>query len=282
VTFYDRGTLLPIGMLRVLGGSTLNLAGELVELKGGSNSYTWATEKGNTTAEMSLKPKELPSFLFNLLLGDVAVDTASDPGSVTALINGTGVSLFNATTGIASVSVKAGAEASVKFGAYVVRAVSATTVDVYGVTNVDFDRGTDKSFENDALKITATPLTITSGAAVEVPGFGVELTGGSGTIAMITDDTASYTSDPPSSLMTSIKIGKTGACLPEVGAFVTAQKQSDGSMWLFDVYRAIFSGFPFGMEEKAFNEAEITGKILFDSAKNGIMEARYIKPNTAC
>jgi hypothetical protein len=265
-----------------VGGSTISLAGELIQLTGGSSPYSWDAQDGNITAEMSFKPKELPAFLIQLLLGKTPTEISADPGNVTALTNVQGTSAQDASTGIASVGVKSGSEADVKFGSYVVEVASGTTVDVYGQTNVDFFRGVDKTYENDLLKITDSPLTITTGAAVEVPGFGVELTGGSGTIGMTTDDTASFEANPPSNVQMDVVIGEQGICVPEFGALVVSQKKSTGEMWLFDCYRVKTLGFPFGLEEKAFNEAEVTATLLYDSAKNGVMKARYIEPSSGC
>lgn len=282
VTPYHRSTGIPYGTIRVLAGSTISLSGELVNLTGGSSSYPWDAQDGNITGEMSFKPKEIPSFLFKILLGKTPTDVLSDPGNVTALTNKNGSSVQDAATGIASVGVKSGSEADMKFGKYIVVAVSATTVDVYGLTNVDFFRGTDKSYVNDALKITSSPLTISTGVAVEIPDFGVELTGGSGTINMTTDDTAIFDANPPSLVQTDVVIGEFGACVPEFGALVVAQKKSNGSMWIFDCYRVKALGFPFGMEEKAYSEAEITATLLYDSVQNGVMQTRYLEPATGC
>jgi len=231
---------------------------------------------------MSFKPKELASFLFKLLLGKDPTEVLADPGNAGPLANVLNASVLDAVTGIASVGVKAGSEDDLKFGKYIVKAVSPTTVDVFGQSSIDFLRGEDKQFVDDTLKITATPLTITMSAAVEVPGFGVELTGGSGTIGMTAGDTAEFEVNPPSLEQTDVLIGEFGACVPEFGAVVTAQKQGDGSMWLFDCFRVKALGFPFGLEEKAFNEAEITAMLLYDAAKNGVMKARHIKPTTGC
>ena len=279
VTPYNRTTGLPYGVLRVIGGSSLSLSGEVIKLMGGSSPYPWAAENGVITAEMALKVKELPSWLFNLFLGGTVTDTTSDPGNTSTIVNVNGTTAVSATIGVASVGVKSGSEADLKFGAYIVKAVSGTTVDVYGVSDVDFDRGTDISFENDALKITASPLTITTGAAVEIPNTGLELTGGSGTIGMTADDTASFEATPPSTLVTEVTVGALGASIPEFGAFVTAQKQSDGSMWIFDLYKVKALGLPLGMEEKAFGESEITATILYDSAKDGLFKARFVQPS---
>ena len=282
LVIYHQNSGLPYGTLRVLAGSTLSLTGELVQLTGGSARYLWQAEDGNITAELSLKPKEIPNFLFRVLLGKTPTEVLADPGNTSALTNVLNATLQDAATGIAAVGVKTGSEADLKFGKYTVVAVSPTTVDVYARTSVDFLRGTDKEYVDDTLKITATPLTITISTAVEIPGFGVELTGGSGAIAMTVGDTAEFDINPPSIEQMNVRIGELGACIPEFGAVITAQKQSDGTMWLFDCFRVKAQGFPFGMEEKAFNEAEITAMLMYDSVKNGVFDVRHIKPATAC
>lgn len=282
VTPYYRDTGVPYGIIRVLSGSTISLAGELVSLTGGSSPYPWDAQDGAITAEMSFKPKEFPNFLVKLFLGKDPTEILADPGNTSALTNVLNTSVQDGVTGIASVAVKSGSEADLKFGKYIVKAVSPTTVDVFGLSNVDFLRGADKQYVDDTLKITTTPLTITAATAVEIPGFGVELTGGSGVIGMTSGDTAKFEANPPSIEQTDVLIGETGACPPEFGAFVSAQKQSDGSMWVFDCFRVKAFGFPFGMEEKAYNEAEVTATLLFDSAENGILKARHIKPTSGC
>lgn len=278
VTPYNRSTGLPYGILRVLAGSSLSLSGEIIKLMGGSSPYPWAAENGVITAEMGLKVKELPSWMFNLFLGGTVTDTVDDPGKVSTLTNTKGTSVV-ATTGIASVGVKTGSEADLKFGAYIVKAVSATTVDVFGVTDVDSNRGVAIEFIDDALKLTSSPLTIATTTAVTVPNLGVELTGDSGTIALVDGDTAVYEATPPSTLLTEITVGALASNVPEFGAFVTAQKQADGSMWLFDVYRLKALGLPLGMEEKAYGDIEITSTMLYDSAKDGLFSMRRVTPS---
>lgn len=283
VSLYNILTGVPYGKpVQVVKNSTLALAGELVQLQGGSNPYPWSVQDGNSSAEMNFSPAEIPDYFFELFLGKAPTTVENDAGNTTALTNKLNETVQDASTGIASVGVKSGSESDLKFGKYIVVAVSATTVDVYALTGVDFLRGTDKDFIDDSMKITSSPLTITASAAVEVPGFGVELTGGSGVIGMTAGDTAVFDINPPSLVQTNVIIGSNGQCSPEFGAYVTAQKQSDGSMWAFDCYRVKAQGFPFNMAEKAFSEPEITGQLIYCPAKNGILEVRYIKPSTGC
>lgn len=280
-TFYEIATGLPYGTIRVLGGSTISLAGELISLTGGSSPYPWDAQDGAITPEISLKLKEIPNFLFKLFLGKTPTEALDSAANVSALVNIFGTSIFDAAAGIASVGVKSGSEDDVKFSKYIVRGVSPTTVDVYAYSNIDFFRGTDKQYENDLLKITAAPLTVPDGAPVEVPGFGVELTGGT-SVAMTADDTASFEANPASLEQMDVLIGEQGVCIPEFGVVVNPQKQANGSMWEIDCFRVKALGMPLGMEEKAFNEMEITGTLLYDSTENGVYKSRYLKPTTAC
>lgn len=283
VTPYSQLTGEPYGTLRVLAGSSLSLSGELVQLTGGSSKYPWDAQDGNITAELALKPKEIPNFLIQILLGKAPTETLDDPGSVDALENVQGTSLQEAATGIASVGVKSGSEDDMKFGKYIVKVVSPTTVDVYAMTNVDFRRGTDAQYVDDTLKITSVPLTITgTGGVTELPNFGVEFTGGSGTVGMTADDTAEFEIYPPSLEKVTAEIGGLADCIPEFGAVVVAQKKGDGSMWLFDCYRVKALGLPFNMEEKAYSEMEITANLLYDSVKGSLFKMKYVKPSTGC
>ena len=279
-TPYNRTTGLPFGTIRVLGTSSLSLSGELVKLNGGSNRYPFAIEDGLITAELSLTVRELPDFLFELFLGKAPTANSSESaGSVTAIANKKGTSVV-AATGIASVGVKSGSEADAKFSKYVVKAVSATTVDVFALSGTDFARGADKSFENDALKITASALTITQSSAVEVPGFGIELTGDSGVIAMVADDTAEFTVRPINDQSIDVTFGAETDIFPEFGALIVAQKRGNGEMFEIDLFRVKGIGLPLGFEEKSWNESEITAEAFFDSAKGGVASIRHINPST--
>ena len=225
-TPYDRDTGLPKGTVQTMGNSTFSLEGELVQLNGGSAKFPFAVEESTISAELTVAPKSYPDFLFELFLGKAPTQNSAEAtGSSSALTNKQGTSVQEASTGIATVSVKAGSEADLKFTKYVVVAASATTVDVYAYSNIDFVRGTDKVFENDALKITASPLTIVASTAVEVPGYGVELTGGGGAIGMTVDDTASFEVRPPNSESMEVVIGGTADTFPEFGAIVMSQKE---------------------------------------------------------
>lgn len=277
---YSRTTGLPYGIAKVLAASNFSITGELAQLFGGASKFAWAIEETNVTAELQLQVKQVEDWMFELFLGKAPtlVDTPDTDGVFTAVANKKGTSAV-AATGISGVALKSGATADLKFGKYVIKVVSATTVDVYAKSDVDFNRGTDKEFVNDLLKITASALTITQSTGVEVPGFGIEITGGAGTIGMVTGDTAEFEVLPPFTKSMSVVIGGSSDTFPEFGCLMVAQQRSNGEMFEIDAYRCKGSGLPLGLTEKEFGQPEITAQAFYDSAKNGVAKIRWVQPS---
>lgn len=271
---YSRTTGLPYGTLKVIGGGTLALAAEFEDLFGGSQKYAWASEAKTTSAEFTASVKSMPDFLFELYLGaTVATTAASATGSIVdAFANKLNTSVLDATTGIATVLVKAGSEADLKDGLYVVKAASATTVDVYLLTDVSFDKGTDIDYENDALKITASPITVVASTAADIPDTGLELTGGSGVIGMTSDDTATLRVAAAHGGVSKITIGKATSSFPEHGLVALAAKRADGSLFEIEIFKAVGGGFPIALEETVFSIPELTIKLLYDEVKDKVAE----------
>ena len=143
ITFYNRQTLLPYGMMEILGNGTFEMAGEQIKLKGGSNKFDWAIEQGNIESNINMTVKEYPDFLIALLLGKEPTQVApSATGTVSGFRNVKGNSIMNLTNGISAVIADAGNEGNLKFGKYVLEALSADEVALYAMTNVDFNNGT--------------------------------------------------------------------------------------------------------------------------------------------
>lgn len=280
VTPYDRLTGTFHGIFKVLKGSSLSLTGENIKLLGGSQKYPWAIEEGNITSELSIKPSEYPDFLFALFLGKAptAVNTPDAAGTISTPVNAKGTSLIQATTGIAAVSVipTTGA-ANLKFAKYVIKVVSATTVDVFASSDIDFNRGTDLVYDNDLLRVAAAQ-TITSGGDTALASLGLQLEGGSGTIAMVVGDTATFEVLPPSQKSMAVKIGGASDTFPEFGALVVGKQRSNGEMVEVDCFRCKASGMPIGMDANAFAEGEVKAELFYDSTKNGIASVRHITP----
>jgi hypothetical protein len=269
------------GIAKVIGTAELALSGELIELFGGSSKYSWGVESGTVATDVNLTLKEYPNFLFELLLGKAVTDNAAEAsGSVTAIANKSGTSAV-AATGLASVGLKSGSSASVKFAKYVLKVASATTVDVYAMSDVDFARGTDLTYQNDLLKVTASPLTITTGGVVEIPGTGLELTGGAGTIAMTTGDTATFSSRPINTDSIDVTIGGATDVNPEFGLIIVGEKLGSGQMIELDLFKCKGVGLPFGFAEKAFSEASVTLKAFQDTTRSGVFSLRHVVPTSA-
>ena len=282
-TGYRRSDRSYYGILRVLGSSTFNLTGELINLNGGSQKYPWAVEEGTVEASIELVVREYPSWLMEVLLGKAPTDNAAEAtGSVSSLANALGTSVSEATTGIASVTATAADEDDLKFSKYVVKATSATDVTVFASTNVDFARGTDAAYENDDLEILSADITIPdSGGTVAIPDFGLTFTGGSGTVAMTSGDTATFEVRPPNTQSTDATFGGLSDTFPEFGAVLVGKKLGDGRMFEVDVFRCKGAGLPFGFEENAFSEASVTINSFYDSDRNGVFSIRSVAPNSA-
>jgi len=280
VTPYNTTDGMPYGTLKVLKGSSLSLEGTINELFGGSSKFPWAAEEGEIKAEMSLKFSEYPDFCFQLFLGNsVTTNAAEATGSASALTNKKGTSVQKVTTGIASVAVLSGSEDDLKAGLYVVKAVTATTVDVYCLTDIDFSRGVDGSFQNDSLKVNASPLTITTAGNINVPNFGIKLVGGSGTIAMVSGDTATFEVRPINVGSTEVVIGgSVNQTFPEFGALVIAQRRGNQELFEIECYKCKAAGMPIGFDQNAFSEAEVKVKVQYDSVNDGVFKVRHIKP----
>lgn len=277
-TFFNRATKLPIGILKAVGKVEANLGGSFVDLNGGSSRFAWDSEPGLLNFEIKLQSKSFESFLYQPCLGGSAVTTGAEAtGNVTTLTNQKGTSVKSATTGIATATAKSGSEADLKDGLYVVKAVSATTVNVYCMSDVDFGQGTAETFVDDNLKITAAALTITATTGVDVPGFGLTLTGGSGTIALVTGDTAYFYVRKENSGNDVITVGASPQVFTEFGCFWASQKKADGNVTDIYVPRAKAIGLPLNFSEMAWATADITIKGLYDSTDNCVFTQRNIR-----
>lgn len=275
---YSRADFTPYGILKVIGSASMTMQASVEQLYGGAQKFSWAAESKTISADISAKVKAYPGFLFTQFLGGTVVDNAGEAtASVTELVAGKGTSAI-ATTGMASVGVKSGSEAQVKFAKYLIKVVSATTVDVYAYSDIDFNRPTAAVYQNDLLKITATALTITASTAVDIPGTGIQITGGSGTIAMITGDTATFSSRPENASSSDIVIGQASTSLPAFGAVILAQKRATSEMFEVTAFNCVASGFPIAMDEMAFSTTELKVTCVYDSVQDAVYKIRAVVP----
>lgn len=267
----------PYGIMKVLGGGTLTLTSEFEELFGGSSKFAYAIEAKTISAEWTATVKVLSDFMFELFLGASVVTTAaSATGTVGDLANVMGTSAFKATTGIATATAKSGSSADLKDGIYIGVVVSATTVDIYALTDIEFKKlgGAALSYVNEDLKITATPLTIVMASAVTIPNLGVELTGGSGTIAMVVGDTFRFSVRSAHAGISTINIGSSSTVFPEHAQLCLGQKRANGDTFELEIFKVVGSGMPIPFEEQSFAIPELAMKLVYDSAEDSVARIR--------
>lgn len=280
ITPYSRTTGMPYGILKVIGSCKLELSSAVEELFGGSSKFSWAAESKTISTNIAAKVKAYPGFLFQLFLGASVTDSGVDAtGTLTALTNKLGTTCQSATIGISTVTITPSTGAAdLKFTKYVVIVTSASTVNVYGMSDIDFARGTAGSYQADTLKLLATNVTITTGATTDLAGWGIRFTGGSGTIGMTTNDTATFEVKPPSTSSSLIIVGGATATFPNFGALMLAQKRSTGEIFEVDAHKCVGIGLPIAFDETAFSMPELKMTCAYDSTLDRVFTIRHILP----
>ncbi len=269
---------LPYGILKVIGGGTMTLSSEFEELFGGSNKFAWAVEAKTISSEWTATVKSMPDFMFELFLGATVVQTAaSTTGTVGDLANVKNATVFDATTGIATVAGKTSSEADLKDGIYIALVVSPTTVDIYALTDIEFKKlgaVNELAYLNEALKVNAAPLSIVASTATEIVGLGVELTGGSGTIAMVVGDTARFSVRSAHNGLSEISIGSASTLFPEHRQLALGQKRANGDTFEMELFRVVGSGMPIPFEEQTFAIPELAMKLIQDGVEDKVAVIR--------
>jgi len=197
---------------------------DLVDLRGGSSAFPWASAPGEASGELSLTVKQYDAGVLKYFSpyasGSITEElTGEAAGNVGTITNVIGTSVMDAVTGIASVA--ADPAGTLRFGDYVVEASAADTVDLFVNTNID-----GHVYQDDALKINAAAITI-PGTGATVADSGIEFTGGSGAIAFVTADKAIFSARPISAYLLQHQIGKSGAAPMEFEMTIAAEKIGD-------------------------------------------------------
>jgi hypothetical protein len=261
----------------VLGGGTMTLSSEFEELFGGSNKFAWAVESKTISSEWTATVKSMPDFMFELFLGATVTTTAASAtgtvGDFANILDSASAPVLHATTGIATATAKSGSEEDLKDGIYIVKAVTTTTVDVYALSDIEFQKlgaTNTLAFDDELLKITASPLTITASTAVEIVGLGVELTGGSGTIGMTADDTARFSVRSAHAGVSEIAFGAASSLFPEHKQLCLGQKRANGDTFELELEKVVGSGMPIPFEEQTFAIPELAMKLVQDSVSDKV------------
>ena len=279
ILLYNRTTGIPYGPpLKVLASGGVDLPADFEDLTGGSERFVLASEPKVITPEMKITTKDYADYLYEIFMGATVTRNAAEAtGNVSGLANFNGTSVVDATTGIDSIAVKASEEGDLKFGVYTIVVKSANTINVSVSTDIDFRKGTSVSYQNDDLEIFETDITVPdSSGTVDLPGLGLTITAGTGTMTMTVGDTAQFSVRPVNKGSSVIDIGDAGTNFPEFGAIVYAQKRGSGEMFEIECYRCIGAGLPHNFEEKVFAQAELTVKVLKDFAIDRVMRIRAI------
>lgn len=266
-TIIDRTTNEFAGMLKIISESNPDLGQETISLQGGSSPYPWDSAPGYATGELAitLKQYDLQALKYFGGVNTVSANYTEDSdgeasGYASALENVVGTSVFNATTGLASVAITT--LASARFGEYLIKATADDDFDVYLDNDLDGD-----IFINDLLKITNSPLAIgDTSATVAIPNTGLTITGGSGTVNMTPGDIARFNIRPANDYFAEYKGGGSGTSLPEFGLKIYLEKQGDKYRELY-LPRVRSSGIKPSHSEKEFSTLESTLTVLFDSVK---------------
>lgn len=276
VLLYSRTDHVPIAYLRVIGDVTPDYKIEKENLMGGSQLFPWDSAEKSVNAEISFTCREFPDAVVTKMLGGALTSNAAESGGATdELGNYKGTSVYSATTGIASVSVipTTGA-ANLKDGKYVIKCVAATTVDLYLLSDADGDRGTDITFVNDYMKVTSSPLTISSGANTDDAATGLRLAGGSGTIGMTIGDTASFIVRKPNTSSSEIVFGQMPTDFQEFGAIFILPRDKSGNTEFIEFYRVVSGGMALPFKEKGWAEWSGSLTAMYDSTRNAVAVRR--------
>jgi len=230
VTPYNITTKIPYGMARVVQGSTFALEGKTIELKGGSNRFSWQIEDGDIEASLAFSVSEYPNWLFQLFGGKAPTEgSAEASGNLGTITDVVGTSVVAATGLLATATVTTAA--NLKLARIILKATAADALAIYAVSDVDFGRGADAEFTNDALLID-TWTGITTGATHLIPNFGITLTAGASATAMTVDDVAYFDVRPVNTFNRLVKIGGIADEFPEFGCMIYAQKSGSGAVFV--------------------------------------------------
>lgn len=253
---------------------------EAIALFSGSDPYPNGIEYGDKTMQFPLLCDSFEAFFHTLAGHNVTVNAAEATGNISTLTNKSGTSVVDATTGIATVTLKSGEEARLKAGKYTVVAASATTVNVFIDSSVDFGVTPTISFQDANGKINATALTITASAAVEIPNTGLELTGGSGAIAMTPGDTATFEVRPINE--GSYVVDDSTFKPIEFELIVVTQKQKNGNLSIIQFPLCSFSDVPEKDTRVTWGQTTLQINVEKDCALGYAFRKEFISRDLVC
>ena len=244
------------GLITVTSNVEISRTTELITATGGAWKAPVATEYGATETSISFTCLEVPYSVFQAVGASSTITAASDNGTVSALSNVEGTSVFDATTGIASITVDT--PANLRGNLYVIEAVSATTVNLYSSATQGFSLSPIVTPNSNTLQLFTT-ATVTSGGTIAFADLGITLNAGSGTIGMTVGDTAVFSVVEPHNGFHRHILGTDGAAPIAVALEFLSQKRVNGEYTKIFIPNATIGSLPFSMSSFEFSEVTIEG-----------------------
>jgi len=267
--FYNRDTFIPVGVFNVISSIELAREIEKLELTGGHNNGPYAVEAGQPVNTLSGTLMEFPNFAFTELDNATATITTGEDssGDITTITNKIGTSIADSATGIASVSAISGNASKLPLGKIIVVGTStATKVDIYLLG----DTASGSIPVVDELSLLAAGVTVpSSGSSVQVAEYGLEITGGSGSVAFVENDTATFDTRPANTKTTVIAMGDQ-ANIKNLGMILVYPKNSQKEQKIIDFPCVAVGGTPFAANTREFAEFEFTGTPLYDKDRDSL------------
>lgn len=272
---YDRDTFVPKGVFEVLGGAAFTREIEKLLLEGGHSNSPYGVEPGAPSNEITMTIREYPNFSFECLDNATVTESTSEAstGFVDTIANKVGTSVVNATTGIASIAATASEEDEIPFGRLIFVATGADTVDVY----LDGDSTSGPlPIVSDLPKIASNITVLGTGGTVALTDYGITITGGSGAIALTTDDTAYAATRPANTKVDTIQI-KDESAVEYVGLVLTLPKTSENEQIIVRYPKVAVSGMSFNATSREFSEFEQSMTPIYDPDEELLYEIQRIK-----
>jgi hypothetical protein len=259
---YNKKTLKPFGLFRAIREFNFDRSVEVVLNEGGHFSGALGAEMGQPQNSIAGSFSEVPDFTF-VLMEDASVTEFTDPlGSVGAIQNKSGTSVSDATTGIASVTAKTGEEQNIKGIRYVFVATGPNTIDIYVHGDAKFLSVSGVVVENVVVPDT--------GGTLDIDELGIVVTGGSGTIAFVTDETAFVDTRPINDGFSIVKVGSESAVANEFGMTLVRPKQSTGLQFWSDIHSVMAQGLPWQGVSRDWSVWELAGTPIYDQVEDAL------------
>ena len=255
---YDVNSFIPVEAFKILGGFNLPLGAEFVSKMGGSNYFSWATDVGKISNELSFTASRYSRRSFEILLA----------GRSTVVANPSMASILDvARNGDVSVisSIIPSATNTPRFGRFVVEILSATEVRVHGLT--DNSGAFNLDDENSSVVVDSVALPAAgSGVSLEIPEIGVslELLDSYTADDAVAGESIAFNVVTPAQEAWQVEIGNLAERIKTYGLIFSTEIDQDGSWLEINAHNVVISGLPIVAENDAESTFEVQGRMSLD------------------